>query len=132
MIGGEPALLDEWKRVAETEPDVARRVAFRDRALVFAELAGRLVNWQNALRGWQMKESQVIKGWMDEGKVIGVVEARRAALLDVIRIQLQDPVPESVRVAIEGTNDPITLDRWLKAALTANTLAEFRAAMPLE
>jgi hypothetical protein len=79
-----------------------------------------------------MKESQVIKGWMDEGKVIGLVEARRADLLEVIRVQLQDPVPESVRVAVEGTNDPGTLERWFKAALTANTLAEFRAAMPLD
>jgi hypothetical protein len=79
-----------------------------------------------------MKESQVIKGWMDEGKVIGLVEARRADLLEVIRVRLQDPVPESVRVAVEGTNDPVTLDRWFKAALRSNTLAEFRAAMPLD
>jgi hypothetical protein len=100
--------------------------------LVFAELAGRLVNWQNALRGWQMKESQVIKGWMDEGELVGTVKTRRADLLKVLRARFQAPVPESVRVAIEGTNDPTTLDRWLDAALATNSLAEFRAAMPLD
>jgi hypothetical protein len=130
--GGEPALIEEWKRVAETEPEIHKRVAYRDRALVFAELAGRLVNWQNALRGWQMKESQVIKGWMNEGELIGTVKTRRIVLLDVLRIRFQDPVPESVRVAIEGTNDPTTLERWFQTAMTANSLAEFRAAMPLE
>jgi hypothetical protein len=64
--------------------------------------------------------------------MIGLIEARRADLLEVIRVRLQDPVPESVRVAIEGTNDPVTLERWFKAALAMNTLAEFRAAMPLD
>lgn len=129
---GEPAFIEEWKRVALTEPDVTKRVVYRDRALVFAELAKRLVNWQNALRGWQMKESVVITGWINEGKQVGIVEKARAVLLKVLRVRFQDPVPESVRVAIEGTNDPATLDRWFDAALTANTLAEFRAAMPLD
>lgn len=130
--GGDPALIEEWKRIAMTEPDVGKRVVYRDRALVFAELARRLVNWQNALRGWQMRESQVIKGWMDEGKQIGVVETQRAFLLETLRARFQDPLSETVRVAIDGTNDPATLERWFKAALRANTLAEFRAAMPLD
>jgi hypothetical protein len=127
--GGEPALIEEWKQVAQREPDAQRRATYRDFALVFAELTRELVNWQRALEGWEMKESQYIKGWLNEGKAQGVVEARRAALLKVLRAKLADPVPEEVSLAVEGTNDPDTLDRWLDAALQTGTWAEFRAVM---
>jgi hypothetical protein len=76
-----------------------------------------------------MQESQVILGWINRGVQKGAVEARRADLLKVVRARLQDPVPENVRLAVEGTNDPDTLDRWFDAALSAGTLQEFLAAM---
>ncbi len=76
-----------------------------------------------------MQESQVILGWMNRGKQKGIVEARRADLLTLVQILLQDPVPEEVRLAIEGTNDEEILSRWFRAAVTATTLAEFTAAM---
>jgi hypothetical protein len=76
-----------------------------------------------------MKESQYIKGWLSEGESKGVVEARRADLLKVLRAKMAEPVPDEVRLAVEGTNDPDTLDRWLDAALRAGTWTEFRDAM---
>ncbi len=127
--GGDPALIAEWKRVALTEPDPERRSLYRNLALVLAELAKELVNWQQALEGWQMQESQVILGWMKRGKQEGTVENARAFLLEAVRTRLQDPVPEPVRLAIEGTNDPDTLTRWFKAALAVSTLDEFTAVM---
>jgi hypothetical protein len=96
---------------------------------VFAELTKELVNWQHALEGWEMKESQTILGWMREGKEKGIVEAHRADVIDLIRLRFQDPVPEPLRLAIEGTNDPDTLRRWLRAAATSTTLEELRATM---
>ncbi|MCI0460136.1 MAG: hypothetical protein L0Z62_24555 [Gemmataceae bacterium] len=127
--GGEPALIAEWKRVALTEPDPQRRSLYRNLALVLAELARELVNWQQALEGWQMQESQVILGWMKRGEQKAAVETNRARLLDVLRTRLQDPVPEPVRLAIEGTNDPDILTGWFKTALTVSTLDEFLAVM---
>jgi hypothetical protein len=127
--GGDLALIEEWKRVALMEPDAQRRALYRDFALVFAELAKELVNWQQGLEGFEMQESTVIQGWINRGVQKGAIEARRADLLDVIRARLEDPVPEPVRLAVEGTNDPMTLTRWLKAAATVATLADLRAAM---
>jgi len=127
--GGEPALIEEWKQVALREPDAGRRATYRDMALVFAELTRELINWQRGLEGWEMKESQYIKGWLNQGKVQGVVERGRSDLLKLLRAKLHDPVPEEVRLAIEGTNDPGTLDRWYDAALQAGTWPDFRAAM---
>lgn len=130
--GGEPALIEEWKRLALMEPNVQRRQTYRALALVFAELAKELVNWQQALEGWQMQESQVILGWIQQGEQRGIVKNARAALLELVRLRLQDPVPEAVRLAVEGTNDVNTLNRWFRAAATAGTFAEFTAAMRQE
>jgi hypothetical protein len=126
---GEPARIEEWKRLVLLEPDAERRGKYRELGLVFAELAKELVNWQRALEGWQVQESQVILGWINRGVQRGVVETRRAVLLQVLETRFQAPVPETVRLAVEGTNDPDTLKRWFDAALVAPTLAEFLATM---
>jgi hypothetical protein len=127
--GGEPALIEEWKQVALREPDVGRRATYRDMALVFAELTRELVNWQRALEGWEMKESQYIKGWLNEGELRGTVKRGREDLLAVLSERIPDPIPEEVRLAVEGTNDLDTLGRWLRAAARCNSWGDFQAAM---
>jgi hypothetical protein len=42
---------------------------------------------------------------------------------------LQDPAPETIRLAVEGTNDPDVLARWYDAALAAQTLQNLLAVM---
>src|SRR5947207_903228 len=127
--GGQRDLIEEWKRVALTEPDTHKRATSRDMALVFAELSKELVNWQQALEGWQMLESQVVNNWIHQGELKGIVKKGRADLLKLLSAKLPGPVPEPVRLAIEGTNDPDTLDRWFDAALQVQSWADFRAAM---
>jgi hypothetical protein len=130
--GGKPKLIERWTKAAERELVLDRRAAYRDWALVFAELSPEQVNWQQALEGWQMQESQVIRGWINRGKEQGNVERGRADVLRLIRKRLADPVPEALRLAVEGTNDLVTLERWFDAAIEAKTLADLRAAMKLE
>ena len=79
-----------------------------------------------------MRESQTIKGWMREGAEIAELRIRRESLLELIGAQLEDPVPESIRLAIEGTNDVSKLDFWFKAALKTKSLGELRKEMKLE
>ncbi|HKI35333.1 MAG TPA: hypothetical protein VKA46_25975 [Gemmataceae bacterium] len=76
-----------------------------------------------------MKESQYIKGWLNEGESKGLVKARRADLLTVLSERIPDPVPEELRLAVEGTNDLDTLQRWLRAAARSHSWADFREAM---
>jgi hypothetical protein len=129
--GGDPDVIEGWPNVVEArEPDVARRVQYRDAALVFAELTRRQVDWLRALEGWQMRESQYIKRWEQVGEERGILQTKREDLLQVVR-RLEDPVPEVIRLAVEGTNDLQTLKRWFDAALDANTIAELRHAMKL-
>jgi hypothetical protein len=130
MRGGDvPAIITEWKRLAGQEADGARRSAYGGLALVFAELAKTLVEWQKGLEGWNVLESQVILGWKREGKQEGFLEATRAHLLMVLEIRFQAQVPAEMKAAIEGTNDLDTLSHWLRTALKISSLDDFRAAM---
>ncbi len=76
-----------------------------------------------------MKESMYISGWLREGEQKGLVKARREYLFTALQAKLPAPVPEEIRLAVEGTNDLNTLDRWFRVALGASSWAEFRAAM---
>ena len=79
-----------------------------------------------------MRESQTIKSWMREGAELGELRNKRNYLIKLIGAHLEDPVPESIRLAIEGTNDLSRLDVWYDAALTAKSLSEFRKQMKLD
>src|SRR2546423_1049989 len=43
--GGEPALIEEWKRLADLEPDPRVRLEYAAEALMFAELPGVRMKW---------------------------------------------------------------------------------------
>jgi hypothetical protein len=85
--------------------------------------------WQKALEDWNMLESQIVLGWLKRGKEEGVVEKGRADLCKVIRRRLADPVPEDLQLAIDGTNDPVVLEKWFDAALEVTEVGELRKAM---
>ena len=76
-----------------------------------------------------MLESQLILGWMKQGEDRGLVKKARSLLQEVIRTRLQDPVPEDLFLAIEGSNDLNILDQWFKLALRVTNLGELRKAM---
>jgi hypothetical protein len=123
--GGQPQATERWKHLAGREPDLERRAAYRYFALVFAELIPELVNWQRALEGWEVRESQYTKSFEARGEV----KRARADVLRVLQSRLGTPAPEPVRLAVEGTNDLGVLDRWFDAALVAASWEDFQAAM---
>jgi len=56
--GGEPILIEEWKRLALTEPDQGKRQQYGAMALIFADITREQVNWHQALEKWEMLESK--------------------------------------------------------------------------
>jgi hypothetical protein len=78
-----------------------------------------------------MRESQYIKKWELVGEDRGELRRARLYLLEAVKLRLEDPVPEAIRLAIEGTSDLPTLDRWFDAALDSSTIEELRQAMNL-
>ncbi len=120
--GGDAGTIEEWKSVAEVEPETRLRAVYGSLALVFAELAGRKDAWRQSLEGWNMRESMVISGWQ--------AEARRDDLLRVLQARFLVPIPEEVSAAVEAQDDLNELSRWLVLAATAESLDAFRSALP--
>jgi hypothetical protein len=127
--GGDVGTIEEWKRVAGLEPDGRLRSVYAALALVFAELAGRRVEWKQALEGWNMRQSMVITEWQDEAREKGRREAQRIDLRRVLQTRFFVPVPDDLAAAIETVADSEELARWLDIALTAVSLDAFRAAI---
>jgi hypothetical protein len=130
MAGGtERDLVKEWKDVALLEEDEELRATYVWYALVFADLTPGQVNWLQGLEGWMERESQTVLNVQKRGAAKAEVETLRATTLEVVEVRLANPVPESIRLAIEGTNDPQTLRRWHRLALTVASVKELGAAM---
>lgn len=125
--GGESELIERWKQVAGSERDAEKRTAYRSFALEFAELTPGLVTWQRQLEGWEVRESQYSKTIEARGEHKGEVKRARAYLLEGLEIRLGSPTPEPIRLAIEGTNDVETLNRWFRLMFTVDSWAEFQA-----
>lgn len=117
---GEPGIMEEWKRLADLEPEVRVRLDYASDALVFAELPGVWREWKQALEGWNVRESPQILEWQ--------AETQRANLLRVLEKRCQAPVPSDLAEAIQAAPMSV-LRHWFDVALDATTFDEFRAAI---
>jgi hypothetical protein len=123
--GGDSGILERWKELAVLEPDARHRSDYGGLALVFAEAAGREQPWKEALKEWNMVESQVVLEWINQGKASSRVED----LLRLLQKRFPPGAPADVTAAIKASKDPEQLSRWFDAALDAATLDDFRKAM---
>ncbi len=127
--GGEAAAVQEWVRLASQEPDEQRRTDYAGLALVFAERAGCLPAWKQALEGFNMWESQVLKERENVVRLEGRLEEKRSDLLEVLRLRFQMEVPPDLTRAIREVTDLALLAGWFKAAVTVSSLEAFGAAV---
>lgn len=124
MAGGEQeTIIERWKRLAEQEPSARRRSEYAGLTLVFAEAAGCRPQWELRLKGWNVRESQVVNGWKAEARV-----EERAEVVLVVLGEKFGTVPEDLAGAIRATADLDKLRQWVGVAVRADTLAAFRAA----
>jgi hypothetical protein len=126
---GEPAVVQEWLRLAGQEPDRERQRDYAGLALVFAERAGCLPAWKQSLERVDMWESQVIREWKNKGRDEGRLETRQDVLLRALRVRFRAEVPEDLAQQVRQTTDPEVLTRWFDAALVAQSLEAFRSVV---
>jgi hypothetical protein len=123
--GGGPAVIEEWKRVADLEPDHQVRLQYAAGAWLFAELPDVQVQWGRALEGWNVRESQLVLEWQAEARV----ENQRANVLRLLEKRCKGPVPSDLAQAVQAAQDMDLLLRWFDVAAEASSFDEFRAAM---
>jgi hypothetical protein len=121
--GVDPATLQQWRRLAEGEPDPRSRADYGALAKVFAELAGCQDVWNAFLEGWNVRESQIVQEWLAEG----LKEERLNTLRRTLRLLLEDrfgPLPEGVRQRIDTASDPDRLERAIRQFPRLGSLEE--------
>jgi len=122
---GTPATIEEWKRLADLEPNPPLRLEYGADALVFAELADVQREWKQALEGWNVRVSQQVLEWQAEAEV----KTRRADVLRLLEKRCKATVPRDLSETIQTTEDMNLLLRWFDAAADASSFDEFRAAI---
>jgi hypothetical protein len=123
--GGDAATIVRWKELASALPDRQKRGDLGRIALVFAELAGCYLAWEQGLKEWDMTESKVVNAWMEQASL----QTRRELLLRVLRNRLPEAVTSEVIAAINAQPSSSMLDDWLDAASTAGSAEAFLAVL---
>jgi hypothetical protein len=80
------------------------------------------------LEGWDVWQSQVIRGWKDEGRREGL-EAQRRSLLKALQARFPGELPADLAQRIAQAADLALLERWFDSALAVPSLEAFRAAI---
>jgi hypothetical protein len=135
MRGGkEPNIIEEWKCLAQQEPEARRRADYGGLALVFAELADCRPQWKEALEGWNVEQSQQVLEWQaiaeQRGREAGRVEGKAAGKAeDIVRLlerRLSQKAPPDLAAAVAKITDLARLDHLFDIALAAATFDDFR------
>jgi hypothetical protein len=79
--------------------------------------------------GGAMSESSLYQAILQEGEARGKVKDRRDALLRVLELRFQAPVPTDLAVMINTQDDLAVLLRWFDLAVTCTALDDFRAGL---
>ncbi|MBW3596289.1 MAG: hypothetical protein KY475_03330 [Planctomycetes bacterium] len=120
----------EWKRLAESEPDVHLRSDFGGIALVFAELAKRGEFWRQHLEDWNVQQSQQVLEWQREARQEGIKEGFKEGRKEAIRRVLQRRFPDAATAKtlarVNALNDADEIDRLFDAALEAASFDAFQ------
>jgi hypothetical protein len=125
--GGRPGIIHDWRRLAEQEPDRERRRAL-GLAVLFAEAAGCAELWQEALEGWEMIESKIVKEWTAQARQEGVMEGEIRGLRKGLLLLLNSrfgTVPGDLAAAIHACTDLEKLNGWMDQATVTPSLDEF-------
>jgi hypothetical protein len=72
--------------------------------------------------GSNVKQSEQVLEWMAEGRI----EGKRQVLLRLLALRLSASVPVELIERIQAMTNEETLDHWLDAVGTANSLADFQ------
>jgi hypothetical protein len=128
--GAEETVLARWKELATAlVPDRHVRGNMAVIALVFAELAGRRIEWKRELEGFEMTESQVVNEWIAEAEVKAILRTRRQDLLELLEVRFPGQAPTEVVQLIQQQDSQDLLNDWFKAALRALTWEQFLAVL---
>jgi hypothetical protein len=124
--GGDATVIARWKELVEQRvPERRMRSEMAGITLVFAELAGSLRLWQDALGGWNMTESQVVNGW----QLAARIETKRQDLQAILETRFPGAVSAEVIATIQQNDSLDLLHEWMLSAVREKTFEDFVAVL---
>ena len=82
--------------------------------------------WADALKGWNMRESQQVLEWQAEARKEGKAEGKTELVLRLLRRRTGTTVPKDLTSKVRGMMDLATLNEWFDIADEVTSIAEFR------
>ena len=123
MLGGpEPSIIEEWKRLASAEADSRRRGEHGALAVIFAEAADVRPAWKEALKDWNMTESQQVLEWQEEARL----DTQVVTIIGILEDKFQ-AVPADLSARLRAISDSQRLLRLTILAAKTPSLDQFRA-----
>jgi hypothetical protein len=121
---GDAELVRRWLRLTRLAP-ASEQGELRTVALYFARLAGRHPVWDDELEGWAMTGSRLLDREIEKG----LLQQGREWLIDCLRGRFPaELTPEVIETINQQPSRPL-LHSWFKAALVAETYADFLAVI---
>jgi hypothetical protein len=114
--GGEEGIIQRWLEIAGAVPDHRRRDDLGILALTMAELKPWFGEWQKALKEWNMRESTVVQGYIEQGIEKGRLQTLRQTLRSLLAKRF-GKVPAKVVRRIGAATDPAKLEKALEDIL---------------
>lgn len=127
--GDDAGIIKRWKELAGALPDARRRSDLGRIALVFAELAGCYLAWEQGLEDFSMTESQVVNRWIEKAQLETEMKRARADLLRFVQKRFPGRAPPELADTINSQPSLSLLEEWIDAAATANSFEEFFAVL---
>lgn len=103
--GGKADNIEVWLQLARQEPDVKNRGDLGGLALVLGNLTRHRAVWQKAFKGWNVKQSQQVLEWINEGRTVGRIEGARETLLSILETNFPEGLPPEVSAAVSNLAD---------------------------
>lgn len=136
--GGDADTIDQWKVLAESEPNRRRKAEYAGLALVFSDKGGCKELWQQKLEGWNMEESTVVNEWIAKGEQrgeargISIGEARgeiRQAQEMILRLGRKPfgTPSDEIAAAVHAIHDLPRLERIAERVFDASNWTELLA-----
>lgn len=124
---GEPGRIEEWHRMAESEPDANRRADFGGLARNWLRLLPDSIRqcWQEMFKEFNMTKSP----FLEEIRAEERLKTKQNDLLRAIQFRFRTSVPAELVDVVNAANDERDLDRWFEATFTSSNLEEIRAAV---
>jgi hypothetical protein len=129
LFGDDPGILKQCTNLLLREEDLVRRASIAAFALVFAEKAGCLDLWKDALREIHMEESKQVKEWQQAALMRGLKEGALKNALEAVQEALIvkfKSIPEDINECLQTIVELELLKTLLRKAITATSIKAFR------